>query len=102
MSGYAGAVLDVDDPRGRPLSAPIILEIQVMTRDLDLELRAVTLCIHRKFGGALPILQTHVAAHGLDELITKLNDVGGKILRFPVDILLFNTCLKRHRIERKL
>jgi hypothetical protein len=102
VAGDCRAIADIDGPGGGPLTAPEVLEIQVVAGHLHFQARAIWGGVDRKFCCALAILGAQVSIHCLSNLITQLDNVGRQVLGLPIYILLFDASLQGHRVKGEL
>jgi hypothetical protein len=64
------AAVNIDDPGGEPLTSPEVLEIQVVTGDLNAELAAIGLGVERVLRGTFTEEVVQIGIHGFYDIIS--------------------------------
>jgi hypothetical protein len=99
MSANSASSIKIYNPGADPFTSPIALEVKVVARYFNLELRSISLSVDSEFGCSLFVEQSEIAMHCLNYLIAQLSHIRLKILGFPINILFFNFSLKGDRVE---
>ena len=69
MSGNCASSIEVNNPGADPFTSPEALEVEVVARDLNLQLRSISLSVDSEFGGSLFVEQSEIAVQCFNYLI---------------------------------